>query len=171
MLDDGLHLITEGDGKLKEDASNDACLNMLVELMLVNPDGVRLMDKHWSIPVEEVRNIANNARAAGFGTGPARDRGTARLPSVSVRASRYEPPQAGHEGERESDVVDILRRCCGRAKDGVAKPYHLADKTYTELEVLVQPGYLKKIIAELPDFHIVELDGNKWGFELAGATY
>ena len=53
----------------------------------------------------------------------------------------------------------------------MAKPYHLADKTYTELEVLVQPGYLKKIIAELPDFHIVELDGTKWGFELAGATY
>ena len=53
----------------------------------------------------------------------------------------------------------------------MAKPYHLADKTYTELEVLVQPGYLKKIIADLPDFNIVELDGKTWGFELTGRTY
>ena len=165
------NLTTEGDGKRKEDASNNACLNMLVELMLANPAGVRLLDRHWSIPVEEVRDMV--ARGADFGTAASGAVSKTVLPSVSVRgsASRYEPPQAGHEGERESDVVDILRRCCGRAKDGVAKPYHLPDKMYSELDVLVQPGYLKKSIADLPDFNIVELDGKNWGFELTGRTY
>ena len=49
-------------------------------------------------------------------------------------------------------------------------PHHLPHKLYADLDGLVQPGHLKKIIAELPDFVIIELDGKKWGFELAGRT-
>jgi len=168
---DGMGLCTDGDGKSHADASNDACFNMLVELMLLSPECVRLLDTHWSIPVEEVRDMG--ARDADFGRAASGAVSKTVLPSVSVRgsaASRYEPPQAGQERERESDIRDILRRCCGLAKDGVALPHHLSRELYADLERLVQPGHLKKIIAELPDFVIIELDGKQWGFELAGRT-
>ena len=144
---------------------------MLVELMLANPEGLRLLDRHWSIPVEEVRDMV--ARGADFGTAASGAVSKTVLPSVSVRgsaASRYEPPQAGQEREREADIRDNLRRCCGLAKDGVALPHHLSRELYADLERLVQPGHLKKIIAELPDFVIIELDGKQWGLELAGRT-
>ena len=161
------NLTTEGDGKRKEDASNNACLNMLVELMLRNPEGVRLIHSHWSIPVEEVRDMFN--RDADFGIAASGAMNKTVLLNVSVRASaasRYQPPQAGQERERESDIRNILHRCCALAKDGVALPHHLSHDLFADLARLVQPAHLKKIIAKLPDFDIIELKGKQWGFQL-----
>ena len=161
---------TLGKGKTVAEATNEACLAMFVLLLLEAPEKVRLIAKHWSVPVNDIREFAR-----GLSSAPAPATGSEPLPDVATRqrANNYQPPGDALDvvsaAERQLDIVSVLRDAieCDKG-DGTVWTNCMQKKHYQALDRFVTPGGLKAFIQRRPEFTIVQAThGKAWGFKLA----
>ena len=149
---DGIRLQTEGYGCTQNTASEDACRQAVIYLLMTNPSQVILQPKHW--------NISPSALLEGLpGTETVHQALPVHVPARSREAGvEAQTLSAAQVDER---VADILRRCL-YAHGGEFDPSKISSKdlgqkpgeerVYYQLNKLILPGRLRPFIDRHPEF-------------------
>ena len=149
---DGIHLHTEGYGNTRNAASEDACRQAIIHLLIENPLQVVLQAKHW--------NVSPQALVAGLpGTETAHQALPVRVPTHSREAGVEARTMT--DAEVDDRVAYIIRRCL-HEHGGEFDPSKILsramgqeasdERVCFQLGKLLLPGGLRSFVQHHPEF-------------------
>ena len=148
---DGLELTTEGQGKTKDEASENACRKAMAHLLMRDPSKVILRPAHWAISPQQL--LVGMPRAGTMDQAlpihvPARHR------EAGSDAATLTP------AERDDRVAELVRECL-RAHGGTVDPSRISHRAlglgpadarvYARLNKLLGPGQLRWFVERHPE--------------------
>ena len=150
--DDGRRLEAVGEGRTKDDASEDACRKALAKLLYEEPSNVVLRPKHWKLPPDQL--VASLPLSRGSHQA---------LPVHISARQEYAGTQAAVLSESESaDLVTDLIRLCLNTHGGEFDPSKMChqktglgpeeERVCARLHRLLLPGELRDFIGRHPEF-------------------
>ena len=150
--DDGRRLEAVGEGRTKDDASEDACCKAFAKLSYEDSANVVLRPVHWKLPPDQL--VASLPRSRGSHQA---------LPvHISARQENAGAQAAVlSESERDALVTDLIRLCLN-THGGEFDPSKIChqktglgpeeERVYARLNRLLLPGELRDFIGRHPEF-------------------